>query len=620
MKLNVALVSLDPTVGALSSNADLIVNAYREAVAQGADVVVTPEMGLSGYPLQDLTQKVAFLHDVEVMRRDVIARIKAMGHDAAIVFGHPTDSGRHDGNRRLVYNSATFLDPARGIVNTTHKVELPNYGVFDEKRNYAEAPMPPSVVEYRGIRLGVMICEDGWFPGVTKSLAAQGADILLWINGSPYSTAKNVKRRLHASNRIKDARVPIAYVNLVGGQDELVFDGDCFAWDGSSYVETELFRETVQVVSFDIERGQAWRDSDTIGPVPQVNPTGVGENYRAKVLGFKDYLRKTGFTSVVIGMSGGIDSAIAASICVDAIGPENVHLVRLPSGFSSSGSLDDAMEARNLLGCPMRTIPIEAGVEAARRGYADAQWDTPRPADAPGTLSGIADENIQARQRAQHLMSISNMENRMLVTTGNKSEVSTGFSTIGGDMMGGYNVLKDLLKTEINVAADRPAADQAAVDRLCEVFGAGIVQWRNSLTAEDVARFGYQGPSGTTVPLSIQIKAASAELAEGQVDSNSLPFYPVLDGILKCLINHNMGVEATIASDMSDPVMLRILEDARLTEDEPVKPFTRREVEQTNRRINASEYKRRQAAPGPKISDMHHGSERRVPIVMAYAG
>lgn len=618
MKLNVALVSLDPTVGALEANADLIVKAYQEAVAQGADLVLTPEMSLSGYPLQDLTQRVAFLRDVERVRDGVIERIRALGQRAAIAFGHPTDTGRHDGNRRMVYNSATLYDPEADVVQVTHKVELPNYGVFDEKRNYLEGPQP-RVMHYRGLRLGVMICEDGWFPGVTGTLAAQGADVLLWLNGSPYSTGKNVKRRFHASNRVAEARVPVVYVNLVGGQDELVFDGDCFSWDGSSYVETGLFRETVQIVSLDVERCQAVRGRDP-GPVPDVTSTGVGENYRAKVLGFKDYLRKTGFNSVVLGMSGGIDSAIAASICVDAIGPHNVHLVRLPSSFSSTGSLDDAMEARDLLGCPMRTINIEDGVNAARRGYENAQWDTPRPDDVPDRLSGVADENTQARQRAQHLMSISNMENRMLVTTGNKSEVSTGFSTIGGDMMGGYNVLKDLLKTQINVAADRPAATHEDVDRLCEVFGAGIVQWRNRLTQEEVDQFGYLGPAGTTVPLSIQIKAASAELAEGQVDSNSLPFYPVLDGILTCLINLNYGVERTIASDTSDPVMLEILSQARRSPEDPIVPFTRREVEQTNQRINASEYKRRQAAPGPKISDMHHGSERRVPIVMAYRG
>ena len=619
MKINIALVSLDPTVGALAANADLIVSAYVAAVAEGADVVLTPEMSLSGYPLQDLTQKAAFLRDVEKVREQVIDRIRATGHKAAIAFGHPTDTGKNDGNRRLVYNSATFFDPGENLIQVTHKVELPNYGVFDEIRNFVAGP-PPHVARFRGVRLGIMICEDGWFPKVTQGLAAQGADILLWMNGSPYSTGKNVKRRLHASNRIEHARVPIAYVNLVGGQDELVFDGDCFSWDGSSYVETALFRETIRVVSFEIERGQAWKRPDVIAPLPKVKPTGVGENYRAKVLGFGDYLRKTGFSSVVIGMSGGIDSAAAASICTDAIGKDNVHLVRLPSSFSSSGSMDDAMEARNLLGCPMRTIAIEDGVNAARRGYADAQWDTARPDGIPTVLAGVSDENIQARQRAQHLMSISNMEGRMLVTTGNKSEVSTGFSTIGGDMMGGYNVLKDLLKTEINVAADRPATTQIDVDMLCEVFGAGIVQWRNKLTAAEIELYGFRGPAGTTVPLSIQIKGASAELAPDQLDSNSLPLYPILDGILECLINLNWGVEHTIASDTSDPVMLRILQQARLTANEPITPFTRREVEQTNWRINASEYKRRQAAPGPKISDMHHGSERRVPIVMAYAG
>ena len=272
MKLNVALVSLDPTVGALEANADIIVAAYQEAVSQGADVVLTPEMGLTGYPLQDLTQRVAFLRHVEFARDRLIERIRALGHRAALVFGHPTDTGRHDGNRRMVYNSATMYDPETDSVQVTHKVELPNYGVFDEKRNYLEGPHP-RVVRWRGLRLGVLVCEDGWFDAVTDKLTAQGADVLLWVNGSPFAAGKNVQRRDHASNRVARARVPIAYVNLDGGQDELVFDGDCFAFDGSSYVQTGLFRETVQVVSFDLTSGAGARDAATRGgPYPRLPP------------------------------------------------------------------------------------------------------------------------------------------------------------------------------------------------------------------------------------------------------------------------------------------------------------------------------------------------------------
>lgn len=430
MEIRIAMVSMDPTVGALEANAEEIFKRYKAAVEEGVDLVVFPEMSLTGYPLQDLTQRPSFLIDVEREKEKLINRIHASGCAAGIIFGHPTDTQKHDANRRLVYNSATIFEPESGVSQTIHKVELPNYGVFDEKRNYLEGPTTHTV-KFRGVRIGLMICEDGWYPNVTKALKKDGADILVWINGSPYSTGKNIKRRMHAEKRAKSVNVPVVYVNLTGGQDELVFDGDCFAWDGKKLIESNLFKEETTFVTYNIRRGEAGL-RPAFGKMPKVKPTGVGENYRAKVLGFKDYLRKSGFKSVVIGMSGGIDSAAAASICVDAIGARNVHLVRLPSSFSSSGSMDDAAEAQKLLGCPMRTIPIEEGVNAARKGYMNAQWDTEIPDDVPAALAGVADENIQARQRAQHLMSISNMENRMLVTTGNKSEVSTGFATIGG--------------------------------------------------------------------------------------------------------------------------------------------------------------------------------------------
>lgn len=627
MQVNVALVSLDPTVGALHANADLIVAAYMDAVAQGADIVLTPEMSLAGYPLQDMTQRPGFLRDVEAERMDVMRRIKASGAKAAIVFGHPTDTGTNDGNRRLVYNSATFYDPVEDVEQVIHKTELPNYGVFDEMRNYLAGPQN-RVIHYRGLRLGLMICEDGWLPGVVDTLASQGADLLLWVNGSPFSKGKNVKRHVHASNRIARAQVPIAYVNLVGCQDELVFDGQCFSWDGASYVATPLFQETVQVVTFDVERGQAWTRKAARGPmagIPVMSPTATGEIYQAKVRAMRDYAHKTGFAKVVLGMSGGIDSAIVASICTDALGPENVLLVRLPSSFSSSGSLTDAAEARDLLGCPMRTIAIEPTVNALRSAYAGAQYDTgPIPGTEP-RLTGVADENAQARVRGDLLMGIANQEGYLLVTTGNRSEVSVGYFTLYGDSCGGFNLLKDTYKTDVSVAAGRNALTGEDVERLTAEFGPGLVQWRNGLGQAEIDQYGFMGPAGRTVPLSIEAKAESAELAENQKDSNSLPLYPILDGIITCLVDRNMGIDEIMNYDRSDPEMREIMSRTRIAAtdsiDEAVeRGFQEDQVRRVNRLINNAEHKRRQTAPGPKVGDMLYGQDRRMPIINGYTG
>lgn len=624
MDIHVALVSLNPTVGALRANADLIVAAYRDAVVQGADIVLTPEMSLAGYPLQDMTQRPGFLRDVEAERLDVMRRIKAFGASAAIVFGHPTDTGTDDGNRRLVYNSATFYDPVEDVEQVVHKAELPNYGVFDELRNYLAGPQS-RVIHYRGLRLGLMICEDGWLPGVVDALAYQGADLLLWINGSPFSRGKNVKRHAHASDRVARAQVPIAYVNLVGCQDELVFDGQCFGWDGSSYVATPLFRESIQVVTFHVERGQACARRGKMAGLPDMAPTGIGEIYRAKVRAMRDYAHKTGFEKVVLGMSGGIDSAIVASICVDALGPENVLLVRLPSNFSSSGSLTDAAEARALLGCPMRTIPIENAVNALRSAYAEAQYDTGPAPEAKPALTGVADENLQARVRGDILMGIANQEGHLLVTTGNRSEVSVAYFTLYGDSCGGFNLLKDTYKTDVSVAAGRNARTRDDVDRLVDKFGPGLVQWRNGLGQDEIGRYALLGPAGRTVPLSIEAKAESAELAENQKDSNSLPLYPILDGIIACLVDRNMGVEEIMNYDRSDREMRAIMSRTRIDPSDSVdeaieRGFEEEQVRRVNRLINNGEHKRRQTAPGPKVGDMLYGQDRRMPIINGYPG
>jgi NAD+ synthase len=618
MKIKIAMASLNPTVGDIQKNSEAIYNAYIEAAKAGADIVVTPEMSLTGYPLEDLTQRSSFLKAVEAEMTHLKIRIYQAGyHKTAIVFGHPMDTGKSDGNRRLVYNSATFYnpnDPSNSIIN---KTELPNYGVFDEKRNYLEETNT-KVIRWNGLRIGLMICEDGWFDRVSSSFGEKKIDLLLWVNGSPFSQGKNIIRRQHAQARFREARAPLVYVNLVGGQDELVFDGDCFAYDGVNFVESELFKPTITMVEMDLDNV---REEN---PIPDVAPTMIGEVYRAKVCAVKDYLHKTGFKSVVLGMSGGIDSAIVASICTDALGAENVHLVRLPSRFSSDGSLVDAAEARDLLGCPMRTIAIEKIVDALRLAYFDPQVDA---GDEPRheSLKGVADENIQARARGNILMAIANQEGHMLVTTGNKSEVSVTYFTLYGDSCGGYNILKDTYKTDVSVAAGRNATSAEDVDKLVSTFGEGLVQWRNRLTAEEVTAYGFKGPAGRTVPLSIEAKAESAELAEGQRDSDSLPPYPVLDGIIRCLVDYQMGVEETINLNRKYVKFRQLLEKTRTSVDQNPDEtidagFNRADVERVNRLIITGEHKRRQTAPGPKVGDMLYNRDRRMPIVNAFRG
>lgn len=576
MKTVIALAAVNPVVGALAANADRLYAAYLEGVAKGADIVLTPEMGLTGYPLQDLTQRGGFLADVDAERTRLIAMVDASGHAAAIAFGHPTDLGRTDGNRRLVHNSATFHDPATRRTQVVHKTELPNYGVFDEKRNYL-AGDHSRVVEWRGIRIGLLICEDGWFPRVARGLSAQGADLMLWMNGSPFSAGKDVLRRKHAAAIIADARVPLAYVNLVGGQDELVFDGDRFAWDaeGGAQIDGAPFREDVSVAEFDVERGQAWRRGRQGEGPKERTPSGDAEVYRALVLGVRDYLGKSQFDRVMLGYSGGVDSGLVAALACDALGPENVLLVRLPSKYSSDGSKDDAWTGALRLGCPLRTIDIEPMVEMSRRIYAGMTFDMnePRPGSEP-ELTGVADENIQARARGNILMSISNQEGFMLLTTVNRSEAICGYGTLNGDLSGGFAPLKDTLKTK--------------VWDLC--------RHRNGLTAAEIEASGYKGAVGDCVPEEIIRKPPSAELRHDQQDTDSLPPYPVLDAIIAALVDEERTVDQVVESGVADAdTVLRV-----------------------QSLVYRAEYKRRLGAPGVKIGNRLLGQDRRYPIVNHY--
>lgn len=574
MRTNIAMCSLNPTVGALEQNIEGIMAAYIEAASEGADIVVTPEMSLTGYPLEDLTQRASFLRDVEIARAKLCGLVQASGYTAALLFGHPTDAAKHDGNRRLVFNSATLYDPTTGATDLVHKYELPNYGVFDEIRNFAPATETRTVA-WRGLRLGIVICEDGWFDVVTQRLADDGADVLLWINGSPFAAGKNILRRNHASNRVAQAKVPLIYTNLCGGQDELVFDGDCFAWDGTNYIETALFRETIQTVTFDLVRG-AGVTRESFPPLPAVDATGTAAIYNAIVTGVRDYLGKSRFSKVVLGYSGGVDSGLVAAIASDAIGPRNVLLVRLPSKYSDAESKDDAWVGAERLGCPLRTIYIEPAVRMSRDLYAMMTFDIneEKPEVLP-VLTGVSDENIQARARANLLMAISNQESFLLLNTSNRSESLVGYSTILGDLAGGYSPLKDVLKT--------------TVWDLC--------RYRNTITASEIESRGYLGPEGEVIPANIVSKAPSAGLRPEQVDTDSLPPYAeVLDPLLIAMVDEERSIEDIVSADIADmETALRV-----------------------QNLVYGSEYKRRLAAPGVKTGNKLLGRDRRYPIINGY--
>jgi NAD+ synthase len=634
MKIKIAVAQLNPIVGDLEGNGAMMFAAYMEAAQAGADLIVMPEMCLTGYPLEDLVLRESFRDAVSKAGRDFCVSIIESGHTASAIWGQPQTTTsqvmariHRDVATRLedepmitkVTNVAYLLDPTdeafggtNGYPRWATKYELPNYGVFDEKRVF-EKGGEPYCIEWRGIELGLMICEDAWFPAVSKMLAGDGAQILISINGSPFEDGKNVVRRQVVANRIKETGLPFLYVNLVGGQDELVFDGGSFMWDGEKIQEALHFEEGIFYFDADLPTRDEitvlaqqafyaapagkpwtrvgsncqndWRKSVvkkiTLDNYPTVEPSGIAAIYRAIVLGLRDYVNKQGFKSVLLGYSGGVDSGIVAAIACDALGPENVLLVRLPSKYSSEGSLTDAQAGADRLGTPMRTIQIEPIVDALRHAYSMSFVQNTPDGWEPGNpwpkLSGVADENIQARARGNILMAISNQEGRMLMTTGNKSEVSVGYSTLYGDMSGGFNPIKDCYKV--------------MVWNLC--------RWRNNLTVEDVSELGFLGKGDVeVVPEEIIVKPPSAELRPDQKDEDSLPPYPVLDAILTAMIEEELGIDDIAAKlDLERSVVVRI-----------------------RNLVDLSEYKRRQAAPGVKITSKIHGRDRRYPITNKWRG
>jgi NAD+ synthase len=547
--LSIALAQLNPTVGDVVGNAQLLREARTRAAVMGADLVVTSELVVSGYPPEDLVLRPSFQETVE---REVLALAGDTADGGpAMLIGAPWVV---DG---AIYNAALLLDDGE-IASVRLKHVLPNYGVFDEKRVFAEGPLP-GPINFRGIRLGVMVCEDMWTEDVCECLEESGAEIMVVINGSPYEMDKVDQRLGYAVARVRESNRPLIYVNQIGGQDELIFDGGSFVLGADATLRAQLPSWQEEIVPTVWRRdGTDWVCEETTRTAPT---EGLASIYAAMVLGLRDYVRKNGFPGVIIGLSGGIDSALTAAVAVDALGADHVRCVMMPSPYTSQESLDDAAEAAALLGVQLDDIGI---------GPAMAAFDAMLSASFGNRPPDTTEENIQARSRGLALMALSNKTGDMVVSTGNKSEMSVGYATLYGDMCGGYSVLKDVYKTK--------------------VFA--LSHWRNENSCD-----GALGPEGRVIPERIITKPPSAELKPDQTDQDTLPPYDQLDHILTCLNEKDRGVDATVEEGYDRPLVLRVW-----------------------RMLLGAEYKRRQAPPGVKITGRSFGRDRRYPIVNAFKG
>jgi len=545
-RFSISLQQLNPVMGDLAGNRRM---AEEAVLAAGdVDLVAFPELFITGYPPEDLVMKRAF---TERAMAEVRALARLCANGPAIAIGTPWI----EGDAKRPYNACVVLvDGEVAAVRT--KVHLPNYDVFDEKRVFTPGEMP-GPVNVKGVRVGFPVCEDMWEEDVVECLAETGAEIIVVPNGSPYTRAKQDTRMQIAVARVVESGLPLVYLNQVGGQDELVFDGASFVLgaDRSLAVQMPAFRAAATTVTF-VREGDGWRPQAGMrAPLPDLDEA----EWSAAVLGLRDYVNKNGFPGVVLGLSGGIDSAICAAMSVDALGPERVHCIMLPYRYTSNESLSDAADVAERLGVRYDIVPIAPAVE----GFAEAL----APLFA-GRDPDVTEENIQSRVRGTTLMAVSNKFGGMVVTTGNKSEVSVGYATLYGDMNGGYNPIKDLYKTE--------------VFRLC--------RWRNAHRPE-----GALGPDGIVIPERIIDKPPTAELRENQKDEDSLPPYATLDAILRRLVEDEASVAEVVAEGFDQATVRRV-----------------------EHLLHIAEYKRRQAAPGVKLSPKNFGRDRRYPITNRY--
>ena len=542
--LSLALAQINPIVGDVAGNEARILWA-RAAI--DADLVMFPELTLSGYPPEDLVLKDAFLGEV---RASVERLAEATGDGGpALLVGAPW---KIDGRR---CNVALLLDQGR-LQEIVPKHHLPNYGVFDEARVFSPGPLPHSV-SFRGHRLGIMVCEDMWYADVAAALKRDGAELLLVPNGSPFETDKLGIRRTHAAARVKETGLPLVYLNQIGGQDELVFDGASFVLDGEGATMCQLPAWQEQTVVTTWRQGSGGLICDQ-GPVAEPQEA-LSDIYQAMMCGLGDYVRKNRFKGVLLGLSGGIDSALSAAVAVDALGAESVRAVMMPSPYTSQESLIDAAKVAELLGIRLDSISIEPAMAAFSAMLA--------PSFA-GMRPDTTEENIQARCRGITLMALSNKLGAMVLSTGNKSEMSVGYATLYGDMCGGFSVLKDVYKTT--------------------VFA--LSRWRNEARPE-----GARGPEGLVMPERVITKPPTAELKPNQTDQDSLPPYDILDSILTGLIERELGPAELVAQGF----------DAAI-------------VKQVFRMLDRAEYKRRQAPPGVKITSRAFGRDRRYPITNGF--
>jgi NAD+ synthase len=544
----ITLAQLNPTVGDVAGNAEKVRAARARAKADGADLVMLSELFIAGYPPEDLVLKPAFQSACRTAVEE-LARETADGGPAVLVGVPWVDDGK-------LYNACALLDEGR-IAAIRYKVNLPNYGVFDEKRVFARGPVSGPMT-IRGVRVGVPICEDTWleesseYENVVECLAETGAEILVVPNGSPYARGKADIRLSVSVARVTESGLPLVYLNQMGGQDELVFDGASFALNADLSVAAQLpaFEESITTLHWKRE-ADGWRCNGPVAPALD----GDKADYAACVLGLRDYVGKNGFPGVLLGVSGGIDSALCAAIAVDALGAERVRGVMLPFRFTAQVSLDDAAKLASELGIRYEVLPIAKAVHGFEEILSEVFKGLPRD---------ITEENLQARARGTLLMAISNKTGAMVVTTGNKSEMSVGYATLYGDMNGGFNPIKDIYKTE--------------VFRLSAL--------RNTWKPD-----GALGPSGEVIPSNIITRPPTAELRENQTDQDSLPPYDMLDAILERLVEREEPLATIIAAGFDREVVARI-----------------------DRLLNIAEYKRRQAAPGVKVTRRNFGRDRRYPI------